>query len=106
MLTNPALEVTIHAHVLPVVTVNVAVPPTPATLSAVLDNANEQVAAGGVGVGAVGDFLEHAANTTTGTIKPHSRIRRTGPPRSSVNRAGRAHKLKRGQRTLVRNPRE
>jgi hypothetical protein len=41
-----------------------------------------------VGVGDVGE-LEHAA-ITTGTIKPNSQSRRTDPPGSSVDPAGRA----------------
>lgn len=67
--TNEPLEVTVHAHVVPVVTVNVAVPPTPAMLKLVVEIAYVQAV--DVGVGEVGDdaFFEHAeaiiANTST-----------------------------------------
>lgn len=76
-----ALEVTVHAQPLFVVTPIDAVPPTPAILNAVLPSTYEHAAVGG-GV-AVGDegVLEHAAASATNhTHRITSNVRRTTHP--------------------------
>jgi hypothetical protein len=53
MVTNAALEDTVHAHPAPALTLSDAVPPVPATLNDVLESAYVHVG----DVGAVGDAV-------------------------------------------------